>query len=59
MFCAPTGPRGPIAETYGWEDQEHGDESATHHRIFDMLMADALMGDKAQRLIASAPVMRT
>jgi hypothetical protein len=43
-----------IVETYGWEDQEHGDESATHRRIFDMLMADALKDDEARRLIARA-----
>jgi transcriptional regulator with XRE-family HTH domain len=43
-----------IVETYGWEDQEHGDESATHHRIFDMLMSDALTGNEARRLIARA-----
>jgi transcriptional regulator with XRE-family HTH domain len=43
-----------IVETYGWEDQEHGEESATHHRIYDMLMADALTGDEARRLIAGA-----
>jgi hypothetical protein len=33
-----------IVESYGWEDQEHGDESATQHRIVDMLMGDALTG---------------
>lgn len=43
-----------IVETYGWEDQEHGDESATHRRIFDMLMTDALKDDEARRLIARA-----
>jgi hypothetical protein len=43
-----------IVETYCWEDQEHGDESATHRRIFDMLMADALKDDEARRLIARA-----
>ena len=42
-----------IVETYGW-DQEYGDESATHRRIFDMLMADALKDDEARRLIARA-----
>jgi transcriptional regulator with XRE-family HTH domain len=41
-------------ETYGWEDQEHDEESAIHRRIFDMLMGDALTGDEARRLIASA-----
>jgi hypothetical protein len=43
-----------IVETYCWEDQEHGDESATHSRIFDMLMADALKEDESRRLIARA-----
>jgi hypothetical protein len=43
-----------VVETYCWEDREHGDESATHRRIFDMLMTDALKDDEARRLITNA-----
>lgn len=43
-----------VVETYSWEDQEHGSESATHHRIFDMLLADAVTGDDARHLITTA-----
>jgi transcriptional regulator with XRE-family HTH domain len=43
-----------IIETYSGEDQEHGDESAIHHRIFDTFMSNALTGDEARRLIMAA-----
>jgi hypothetical protein len=42
-----------IVETYSGEDTEHGDEAEIHRRIFDMLMANALTGDEARRLIMS------
>jgi hypothetical protein len=41
-----------IVETYSAEYQEHGDEPAVNSRIFDILMAEALTGDEARRLIA-------
>ena len=43
------------AETWGGKDEEHGgDESAVHDRIFGLLMAEAVTGDEARRLIAGA-----
>ena len=42
-------------ETWGGKDDEHaGDESAAHARVFDLLLAEAVTGDEARRLIATA-----
>lgn len=42
-------------ETWAGKDEERaGDESAVHARIFDLLMAEAVTGDEARRLIARA-----
>jgi transcriptional regulator with XRE-family HTH domain len=42
-------------ETLGGRDEEHaGEESALYHRVFDLLMEEALTGDDARRMIAAA-----
>ena len=42
-------------ETWGGKDDERGgDESAVHVRIFDLLMAEAVTGEEARRLITAA-----
>jgi hypothetical protein len=43
-----------VVETYSGEDEEHGDESEIHSRIFDLLMNESATGENARRLIASA-----
>jgi transcriptional regulator with XRE-family HTH domain len=41
-------------ETWSGKDEERGDEAAVHERIFDGLIAEAVTGDEARRLIATA-----
>jgi transcriptional regulator with XRE-family HTH domain len=42
-------------EMWVGKDQEHaGEEAADYHRIFDMLLAEAVTGEDARRLIAAA-----
>ena len=43
-----------IVEGHGGEDVLGEDESAVYARIFDLLMAEAVTGDKARRLITAA-----
>jgi transcriptional regulator with XRE-family HTH domain len=43
-----------IVESYGSEDVGGEEESAVHQRIFDLLMAEAVTGEEARRLIATA-----
>lgn len=43
-----------IVETFTSEDTIHGQESARYDEIFDDLMAEAVTGDEARRLIAAA-----
>ena len=43
-----------IVENSGAEDKIGEDESAVYARIFDELMAEAVTGDEARRLIAAA-----
>ena len=52
--CAPV-QHAVTVETWAGKDEERaGDESAVHARIFDLLMAEAVTGDEARRLIAGA-----
>jgi transcriptional regulator with XRE-family HTH domain len=41
-------------ETWSGKDEERGDEAVVHERIFDGLMAEAVTGEDARRLIAAA-----
>jgi len=41
-------------ETWAGKDDDDGDESAVHVRIFDLLMAEAVTGDEARALIAAS-----
>lgn len=41
-------------ETWAGKDEDAGDESAVHVRVFDLLMGEAVTGEEARRLIASA-----
>jgi len=41
-------------ETHGSEDEVGEEESAVYGRIFDLLMAEAVTGDEARRLITAA-----
>lgn len=43
-----------IVETFTSADTIPGQESATYERIFDLLMAEAITGDEARRLITAA-----
>lgn len=41
-------------ETWSGKDEDAGDESAVHVRIFESLMGEALTGEEARRLITAA-----
>ena len=41
-------------ETWSGKDEDAGDESDVHRRIFDLLMPEARIGEEARRLIATA-----
>ena len=43
-----------IVETYGDEYDAGEEESAMYAQVFDRLMAEAVTGEEARRLIASA-----
>src|SRR6185437_7714521 len=41
-------------ETWAGKDEDAGDESAVHVRVFDLLMGEAVTGEEARRRIAAA-----
>jgi transcriptional regulator with XRE-family HTH domain len=41
-------------ETWAGKDEDAGDESAVHVRVFDLLVGEALTGESARHLIAAA-----
>ena len=43
-----------VVETFTGQDEYLGQESATYERIVDGLMAEAVTGDEARRLILAA-----